>query len=145
MDMDEIVKTLNEHEDRLKKIEECIKTPKKDVNVDKESSDIWVVPPELKGLIEMTPEGPIINSIHVASLKPKEAFGVFLLCSREKINEPSKLDERSRRSGIPIANARMTLKRDMRGLVIPYERGLWKLSNPKWVIEEVIPKLRGGK
>jgi hypothetical protein len=100
---------------------------------------------QLKGIIELTTEGPVI--VTREKLTHYEAIGLVLYASEEKTNTASQISKLLESSGIKSMVPARLNEMTKRGQVFKPDpnKPEFKLTiqGEKWVEEEVISKLRG--
>ena len=100
---------------------------------------------QLKGIVELTTEGPVI--VTREKLTHYEAIGLVLYASEDKTNTASQISRLLESSGIKSMVPARLNEMTKRGQVFKPDpnKPLFKLTiqGEKWVEEEVIAKLRG--
>ena len=100
---------------------------------------------QLKGIIELTTEGPVI--VTRENLTHYEAVGLVLYASDKKSNTATQISQLLASSGIKCMVPARLNEMTKRGLVFKPDPAKpdWKLTTQgeKWIEEEILTKLRG--
>jgi len=101
----------------------------------------------LEGVVELTTEGPVVTTRE--RLSHYEAIGLVLFASERKTSTATKIGDLLKSSGIKSMVPARLNEMTKRGLVFKPDpaRPEFRLTvqGEKWVEDEVLPRLRGGR
>lgn len=99
----------------------------------------------LKGIVELTTEGPVVTTRE--KLSHYEAIGLILFASEKKIGTAGKIAQLLKSSGIKVMVPARLNEMTKRGLVFKPDRARPEvkltMQGERWIEDEVVPRLRG--